>query len=110
MCDEIILYDSLYGAHGRYDLSDPGASHGDLQKEDQERFYTVLFVLCAVCGSGGHDLPGYFLQYRRFHRGREHTGGGGRHADLLFCWLSLTKGFWLWQLASSAVVFLVQLL
>ena len=66
----------------------PGASHCDLQKEDQERFYTVLFVLCAVCGLAAMTFP---VNHSTGVSIGEGVRGRCRYVPL-FLWLSLNKG------------------
>lgn len=38
-----------------------------LQKRDQKPVYQVLSVLCAICLSGSHDLPGHPEGHRQHH-------------------------------------------
>ena len=58
----------------------PGArvANRNLSKENYKRENKVFFVLCAVCGIVGHDVPGDFYKHKNISKcDRRLRSGGG---------------------------------
>ena len=62
-----LLIAGLAAGDGNCHLSHPYAAPCSCKKRDQKPVYQVLSVLCAICLSGSHDLPGHPEGHRQHH-------------------------------------------
>lgn len=80
---------SLSLNHGSRDLSYSGAAPDVDSAGDQEPVYSVVSVLCALCDTGGHDLPVHFACNGKSVGG---LGGAGCGYRRCLVWMESVAG------------------